>query len=196
MPRSILIVFLFIAAVLASVITSVLLAFRGVPTGGPTRIPTDEDQVWWERRAPPSFDRSLANATESTGFGITFEQFRGPARNPDGNNFDLVNRIRTGWPARSLEGYAYTEKRKAHQAVFLVHLKSAGWYADAWVPYRPLWSGVAINAVAFSAIFAAVTVFVGLARRAVRRARGQCVQCRYPLTDNRTCPECGSTLPN
>lgn len=196
MPRILQLVLLVIAAVAASLLASALLATLGLPFGGSTRAPTVEDQAWWERCAPASFDSGLASVTESTGFGRSFAQFRGPARRPDGNDFDLVNRLQAGWPVRSLEGYSYTEQRKSGQHVFLAHPRSAGWYLDAWIPYQPLWPGVVINAVAFSAIFLVAASLMGRVRRAVRKSRGRCVQCGYRLADSRTCPECGCVLRN
>lgn len=94
--RSLRLLFLLIAAVAASLCASVLPAALGIPLGGPTRAPTVEEQMWWGSFAPASFDRRLASITESTGFGRSFAQLRGPARGPDGNNFDLVNRIQAG----------------------------------------------------------------------------------------------------
>jgi len=194
--RNLQLVLLAIGAVAASLLASALLATLGVPFGGLTRAPTGEDQLWWNRCAPASFDSGLASVTESTGFGRSFAQLRGPARNPDGNNFDLVDRLQVGWPARSLEGYQYCEQRKSMQQVFLAHPRSAGWYLDAWIPYRPLWPGVVVNAVAFAAAFLLAAFLIGRARRAVRKSRGECVQCGYRLADSRTCPECGSALPS
>ena len=59
------------------------------------------------------------------------------------------------------------------------------------IPVRPIWSGFAINAATFAAVAFVVLFARGVARRAVRRRRGQCVACGYPV-ESSACPECGA----
>ena len=61
------------------------------------------------------------------------------------------------------------------------------------LPYRPIWSGLLLNTLAFGlawfALWLAVTGLLGIARR----LRGRCPSCGYTLVHGRRdgCPECG-----
>ncbi len=66
----------------------------------------------------------------------------------------------------------------------------------AAVPTRPLWFGVLVNIVLFSAAWWCTITLVRRVRRAVMTARtaGRCAWCRYPrvgLGPDAPCPECG-----
>jgi hypothetical protein len=58
-------------------------------------------------------------------------------------------------------------------------------------PVDPFWAGFIGN----SAVYAALCYSPFLARRAIRRKRGQCIRCAYPLGGSTICPECGPRRP-
>ena len=61
------------------------------------------------------------------------------------------------------------------------------------LPVRPVWSGLVLNTVACAAIIYVPLFGHGHARRALRRRRGLCVACAYPVARD-TCPECGRVV--
>lgn len=62
------------------------------------------------------------------------------------------------------------------------------------VPFKPCWSGLALDAVLFGAIGALLLNGTRTIRGVLRRRNGRCASCAYPTpADSRTCPECGAT---
>ncbi|MCH8822568.1 MAG: hypothetical protein IH984_03575 [Planctomycetes bacterium] len=65
------------------------------------------------------------------------------------------------------------------------------------LPYRPIWSGFAINTLFYAAILWILWSSSSAARRLIRRKRGLCIKCGYDLRGNSggdVCPECGITI--
>ena len=72
--------------------------------------------------------------------------------------------------------------------------------ADGYVfrnhlPIRPSWPGFAVNTVFYAAILAAVFYSPFALRRFIRRRRGLCPGCAYPVGESTVCSECGRALP-
>jgi hypothetical protein len=61
------------------------------------------------------------------------------------------------------------------------------------IPLRPLWDGVVLNTLVYSAAWGALLIGVPAGRRTIRRSRGRCPRCAYDLLGEFTagCPECG-----
>lgn len=60
--------------------------------------------------------------------------------------------------------------------------------------YRPLWSGLALNTLAYGLCWWCAIVGVHRAKHLVRSLRGRCVSCGYDLSGlplGAPCPECG-----
>lgn len=63
------------------------------------------------------------------------------------------------------------------------------------LPWRPMWAGLALNAAVFgSSAWLLSAIFIS-AKRLIRRVKGQCPTCGYPVGLTRVCAECGSLLP-
>lgn len=65
--------------------------------------------------------------------------------------------------------------------------------APVAIPLRPIWSGLAINALFFAVLWWAVLLGPGAVRRWLRARRSACVRCGYDLRGlpEAGCPECG-----
>ena len=63
------------------------------------------------------------------------------------------------------------------------------------VPYRVLWPGFAINTIFYAAILWVVFFAPGRIRRTIRRRRGLCPACAYPIGTSPICTECGAAVP-
>ncbi len=63
------------------------------------------------------------------------------------------------------------------------------------VPFRPLWTGFAINTLAYGLLLALLVLGRSAIMRAIRRGRGQCLNCGYPRGTSPVCTECGEALP-
>jgi len=78
-------------------------------------------------------------------------------------------------------------------------LTDALWW-ESEVPYplplRPIWPGFAVNTLSYAAILWLLICGPFVLRRLVRRRRGLCPACAYPMGDSATCTECGRELPS
>jgi len=65
------------------------------------------------------------------------------------------------------------------------------------LPIRPYWPGLIRNVLFWATLSAVPIMGFPMLRRALRRRRGQCVQCKYPMPEASArgrpciCPECG-----
>lgn len=66
---------------------------------------------------------------------------------------------------------------------------------DRALPYRPIWSGLALNTLIYAALFFTFVRSLRFARSRWRRSHGRCPRCAYDRLDDYTtpCPECGHT---
>jgi hypothetical protein len=67
-------------------------------------------------------------------------------------------------------------------------------YDDRTLPLRPIWPGFAINTVFYAALLRPVSLVPGMVRRTIRRTRGQCPACAYPIGTSNVCTECGAAV--
>jgi hypothetical protein len=63
------------------------------------------------------------------------------------------------------------------------------------LPLEPLWPGFAINTIFYAAILWVLFFAPGKLKRAIRRRRGLCPACAYPIGSSPVCTECGASLP-
>ena len=62
------------------------------------------------------------------------------------------------------------------------------------LPLRPIWPGFVVNTIFYAAILWLLIPGSFVLRRFVRRRRGLCPACAYPMGDAAVCTECGSNL--
>ena len=63
------------------------------------------------------------------------------------------------------------------------------------LPLTPYWPGFAVNTLFFATILSLLGYGSLVARRVIRRRRGQCPKCGYPIGESAVCSECGRELP-
>ena len=72
---------------------------------------------------------------------------------------------------------------------------SAAMHAWRWrLPFRPIWPGFAINSVFYAAGLWLMYYGLHAVRRLIRRRRGLCPKCAYPVGESAVCTECGREL--
>jgi hypothetical protein len=108
---------------------------------------------------------------------------------------------RAGWPLIAVEAQWYRDASRA-MPVFAPRTTGGFAFRDWYVrgdrlfmprmlPYKPLWPAFTLD-VAFWTVVAAVLWFVPIwIRRLIRRRRGQCAGCGYPIGASEVCTECG-----
>ncbi len=157
--------------------------------------------------------RLLTGAREDAGIHVrvqlyddglvqTFE-FTSGHSNP--NPWDQSLRAQAGWPLRSMAGERWRAAapfnalkpvvhalalpagpEAVHVAAFPIHHRLA--------PLRPLWPGFAANTLFYAAILWLMICGPFALRRLIRRRRGLCPACAYPMGGSDVCSECGKPL--
>lgn len=127
----------------------------------------------------------------------------------DMTHHDLMD-VRVGWPARclshvfvsespSLRGENERPRRSRRAWTITLGFLDRGWQSGAEgdgklvLPYRPLWSGLAIGTAFYGLLWTLPLLGVPLLRRWRCRRRGLCPECGYDVKGNfaGACPECG-----
>jgi len=60
------------------------------------------------------------------------------------------------------------------------------------IPLRPLWPGFAVNTLFYAGVLWVLFCGPFALRRMIRRRRGQCPHCAYPIGQSPVCTECGA----
>jgi hypothetical protein len=97
-------------------------------------------------------------------------------------DLDFDRTIEVGWPKLSMSGSSNWIWQRLEFPVIASNL------------CRPLWPGFAINTIFYAAILWALWFAPGAVRRMIRRRRGQCPACAYPVSTSPVCTECGKSL--
>jgi len=69
-------------------------------------------------------------------------------------------------------------------------------YQRDWrfLPFAPLWPGFAINTLFYAGVLWMLFCGPFALRRMIRRRRGQCPACAYPIGQSPVCTECGAAV--
>ena len=195
---------LWLLAFSAGGVLSILVAWSCATWSPPSRLspirslPTD-DPLARKLAALGEFDKY--GATGVQGFGWRRETVYGSREGATLDDTAGRNRIHiydAGWPwtcmqaqRRVIDGAKTTIGIAPLPAVPGANPKGL-----SVIPLQPVWIGLLLNsAILGSPLFA--LLLAGAGRRAIRRARGRCLQCGYDLrgglASNRACPACGTS---
>jgi len=173
---------------------------------------TSPKPAWW-----PEWDASDPRSAYSNesfwedrgyGFGIRWVEWWPVPRTPPGLSVSFKSiafETSAGWPMYCLRGQQL-------DPVMHPDLTATGWWAKSGIlldrrardkygssgqtlmPLDPIWTGFLVDAISYGGLLWLVTFGLRPLRRLVRRTRGRCAACGYPLTALTTdrCPECGS----
>jgi hypothetical protein len=113
-----------------------------------------------------------------------------------------AEQISAGWPLLSLMGGRWVFNQWDHVAIRQVTVNEEFIHALAvpdggWrrvLPLGPIWPGFAINTILYAAILWGVFFGPGMVKRGLRRRRGLCPACAYPIGSSPVCTECGKPV--
>jgi len=94
-----------------------------------------------------------------------------------------------GWPAQSVKALDLNAGVPLHQYALAVP-----WFLQKYpeeprrLAYIPLWPGFAINTLFYAAVLWMLWSIPFALRRMIRKRRGQCEQCAYPIGTNPSVP--------
>ena len=121
----------------------------------------------------------------------------------DINNADVVAEA-TGWPFLAMFAHyelAPGEPDQSGKYFFPIRsprgivISDAGDLCLLILPTRIIWPGFAINTILYAVVLWLLIPGPFALRRLVRRRRGLCPACTYPMGESPTCTECGRDLP-
>ena len=69
------------------------------------------------------------------------------------------------------------------------------WAGHSAVPLRPTWPGIVVNTLFYAAALWLLIRGPFALRHLIRRRRGLCPACGYPIGESAVCSECGKALP-
>ena len=109
--------------------------------------------------------------------------------------------IAVGWPmlvfemtAHDVDPEVWKFDYEPHGGIGFRYDFGSRFVTAVW-PTTPIWPGVAVNAAVWTAVLWSVLCGPGTARRALRRRRGLCLRCGYPVGVSPVCTECGAAVP-
>jgi hypothetical protein len=186
-----------VLAALFGLVTSVAVAWAcalWAPDPGPPRLVHDSS---WPAPPPEGWQPSATLVRAASGWGITISDAMGIVESPQrtGGQMDAFC---AGWPWRALVSEAHVgtpgpvASLPDRRGAWKVSLP--GWartVSGRTLPILPLWKGLAVNVALYGAAPWLGIIAFGLVRAWLRKARGLCVACAYPLPESGLCPECG-----
>ncbi len=93
----------------------------------------------------------------------------------------------SGWPLKTMQGR-------------LVHLNGQSqshWIkttSHSYIPLQPIWLGFVVNTLFYTTVLWLLVRGSFALRRYLRRKRGRCAACAYPIGDSPVCSECGRPI--
>ncbi len=107
-----------------------------------------------------------------------------------------------GWPLRSMRckfvdhGDGIITTGVAHGGLGLKPNRSPTTLQSLrGLPLMPIWPGFAVNTLSNAAVLWMLIAGSCALQRLLRRVRGLCPACAYPMGDGAVCTECGKSLP-
>ncbi len=113
-----------------------------------------------------------------------------------------LEHVGAGWPCLAFEGGCGRPSMVRSTATPFRYLTAIELQPDPdhpWltkklprmVPLAPIWSGFIINTLFYAALIWCLTAGPFVARRRLRKRRGRCLECAYPIGERDVCTECG-----
>jgi hypothetical protein len=111
--------------------------------------------------------------------------------------------LRYGLPFRAVEGGSFVlvggDQHMSEFTVASLELSDAlrrRWFtADiCFLPAQPVWHGMILNTLVYALLLWLLFLAPFTARRMIRRRRGLCETCAYPVGVSSVCTECGAAL--
>ena len=141
-------------------------------------------------------------AWDATAFGRCTSAYS-PQKAPRLMNFytaDFAYRTVVGWPQKCFDGWTTfpgggwpPQSQFREVRALRVSNSFPPFYPDI-IPFAPLWPGCAINTIYYAAILWVIFFTPGKLRRSLRRRRGLCPACAYPVGTSPICTECGKPV--
>ena len=131
--------------------------------------------------------------------GITWQNSRAMCWN--GKCIWFVIRSTSGWPVQSLMGQSVSVGNPAaHIEGYQFAFRIPDWLRPYmakkalvdFFPLRPLWPGFAINTLFYAGVLWMLFCGPFALRRMIRKRRGRCLHCAYPIGQSPVCTECGA----
>ena len=158
---------------------------------------------WWAHHAPAGFDHEPTDGALASRLGASWAMASVWPGDHSSPPLQFLIRLRTGWPARSMEGACWSDAE--HDCIYDGGMEFGDHMSAnaGLLPLRPIWPGFAINMIFYATIVWLVTLGPFTVRRFIRRKRGRCIKCGYDLRGTSggasggggggVCPECGAT---
>lgn len=119
-----------------------------------------------------------------------------------------AGRIDAGWPFACLTAHhaSYYTSRTAQRPWWVLPEWAGGlrvrgvrdsppWTNNPMpMPYRPLWPPLVFDTLFWGGLIAGMCFGIPVTRRALRRRRGLCLACAYPIGSSPVCSECGKPV--
>ncbi len=178
-----------------------------------------DGDVWhWPRDVPTHWPDMAETVLRAEGFGVLGLSYHARRLSDAGRERFGLATFRAGWPMLGLAWENWQEtlwpnwpflgvpdwRSDGHPAQswwvwgIPVELSTANGYGTRMrnhLPIRPSWPGLAINTLFYAAILWLLVLGPFALHRLIRRRRGLCPKCAYPMDESAVCTECGRELP-
>jgi hypothetical protein len=198
-----------------AVIVALLCSFRDIVDDNKLpytrQIDLSRDVAWVNRYLPAAALDAVSEGRDDTGWRMdgrqqlaarfgeeaaTLEVWRvlpdGTIERGNAPTSIMAWRVRRGWPFLCVEGAAWVpgvNHAPIPDRMFI--LSESGGRVAVVIPFGVRIFPFALNAALFGVAIAGVARLPGAVERMLRRRRGTCARCAYPLRGALTCPECG-----
>jgi hypothetical protein len=167
---------------------------------------SEEHRSWWKAHAPPGYDLDAPFSL------LVVDTY--PARHsvnlqvrPSPHTLQSGHRSEAGWPFRSMSYQSWAAWSRppgdpdlpasVDRDMIMIPAEGSIPFARArhWrLPLKPIWLGFIADSVFYASILGVLLLGPGALRRHLRRRRGRCAACGYPVGASATCTECGGPL--
>lgn len=108
----------------------------------------------------------------------------------------MLERTDAGWPMFAMHGATFHDLAKTRidwHGLFFEYDNRLD-LGVINLPLRPTWGGFVVNTLLYTLVVFLLLAVMGKLRRYMRKRRGLCPMCKYPIGTNDVCTECGCLL--